>query len=131
MADEFNGTVTIKDRMLLALGALEGMPKRMEQVNDKLEKCEKAQSEQQIRNEQIDNRIRGIEDRERKTCVHDNCPLWVDLKAKGILEKVESNTAARNSAAAKKGYWKDKLIGMAIAITLLIAGKYLSVWLGL
>lgn len=130
MADEFNGVPTIKDRILLALGALEGVPKRLEQINDKLEKCEKVQGDQQLLNEKTDSRFKVIEDKTKKTCMHDNCPLWAELKDKEILEKVEANTAARHSAVAKKGYWKDKLIGMAIALTLLVAGKYLSMWLG-
>ena len=139
MADEFNGMPTIKDRILLALGALEGVPKRLEQINDKIEKLEKAQSDQQLVNEKIDNKLKDISDNRlkdigekiNKTCAAGSCQLLAVFKEKNLFEKIEANTLARTAIAARKGFWKDKLIGMVIAIVLLLTGKYLSLWLSL
>ena len=123
MADDFNGTVTIKDRILMALGALEGVPKKLEKIESKQDDYTKHHSDQQLKNEQYESKIKALEDKINKTCVGDKCPLLADLKERKVFECVEANTSARLNAAAKKGYWKDKLIGMAVAVTLLVVGS--------
>lgn len=119
MADDFNGQATIKDRILMAIGALEGVPKRLDKLESKQEDLAKLISDLILTDEKTAHLLEELK------------KIITKITEDKIFENVSFNTAARIATAKKKGYWKDKLIGMGIAITLLLVGGFLKQYFGL
>lgn len=136
--NELDNQPTLKDRILLMIGKLEDIPDKIESVFKKQEKQDEEINAIKLNISSTDNNIKNLESYLRnevknikskliKTCVSGNdCALELKINKDKIFEQVKANTTYREEKNKNKLYWKDKLIGMIIALLLVYFGTILK-----